>query len=283
MNLPLKNNAAVSAELARQADRYRLRILEMTIKGNGGHIGGSYSVIDMLTALYHRVMNHDPQNPHWEGRDRLIFSKGHCCLALYNVLAEFGYFPKENLETYYQDGGYLAGHPTYGKIPGAEATAGSLGHGLSIAVGMAIAARHRKQDRRIFTILGDGESNEGSVWEGFAAGGQFGLTNLTAIVDCNGYESLGTVDEIMSIEPLRGRLESFGWAVREIDGHDMDEILSTLESVPFHPSKPSAIISRTNKGNGVSFMENVSKWHYRAPSDDEAEQARREIEARINR
>ena len=269
--------------LSRQADRYRLRILEMAIKGNGGHIGGSFSVIEMLTALYHRVLNHDPQNPNWEGRDKLVFSKGHCCLALYNVLAEFGYFPKEKLETYYQDGGYLAGHPTFGKIPGVEATAGSLGHGLPIAVGMAIAARHRGENRRIFTILGDGESNEGSVWEGFAAGGQFGLSNLTAIIDCNGYESLGTVDEIMSIEPLAGRLQSFGWEVREINGHNMDEILGALERVPFNSSKPSAIVSRTNKGNGVSFMENVSMWHYRAPSEEEAAQARRELEARINR
>jgi len=283
MSALLENDVGGTAELARQADRYRLRILEMAIKGNGGHIGGSFSVIEMLTALYHRVMKHDPENPNWEGRDKLVFSKGHCCLALYNVLAEFGYFPKEKLDTYYQDGGYLAGHPTYGKIPGVEATAGSLGHGLPIAVGMAIAARHLGEDRRIFTILGDGESNEGSVWEGFAAGGQFGLSNLTAIIDCNGYESLGTVDEIMSIEPLAGRLASFGWEVREIDGHNMDEILGALESVPFHASKPSAIVSRTNKGNGVSFMENVSKWHYRAPSEEEAAQARLELEARINR
>jgi transketolase len=278
----LKNFTPEARELSRKADLYRLGILEMAIEGSGGHIGGSFSVIEMVTALYHAVMKHDPKNPKWDGRDRLVFSKGHCCLALYNVLAEFGYFPKDNLKTYYKDGGFLAGHPTYGKIPGVEATAGSLGHGLPISIGMAIAAKHRGKSGRIFTILGDGECNEGTVWEAFAAGPQFNLDNLTAIVDCNGYESLGTVEEIMSIEPLAQRLTSFGWAVREIDGHDMEEVLSALRAVPFEAGKPSAIVSRTNKGNGVSFMKNVSMWHYRAPTKDEATKARAEIEARIN-
>jgi transketolase len=274
-------NTFTSPELARKADQYRLRILEMAIAGGGGHIGGSYSVIELVTALYHDIMKHDPQNPSWEGRDRLVFSKGHCCLALYTVLADLGYFPSAYLDTYYQDGGYLAGHPTFGKIPGVEATAGSLGHGLPISIGMALAARQRQETWGVYTILGDGECNEGSVWEGFAAGSQFGLDNLTAIVDCNGYESLGTVDEIMSIEPLGERLASFGWSVREIDGHNIDEILSTLRDVPFETGKPSAVVSRTNKGNGVSFMENVSKWHYRAPTTEEADLARKELEARI--
>jgi transketolase len=280
MNVEMKNSFLDADELQRQADEYRLGILDMTISGNGGHIGGSFSVIEMLTALYHRILKHDPKNLEWEDRDRLVFSKGHCCLALYNVLAGTGYFPKERLKTYYQDGG-LTGHTTYGKVPGVEATAGSLGHGLSISVGMAVAAKHQNRDWRVFTILGDGEINEGSVWEAFAAGPQFGLDNLIAVIDCNGYESLGTVDEIMSIEPLPERLRSFGWAVREINGHDMTEVLSTLGQIPFEQGKPSAIVSRTNKGNGVSFMENVFKWHYRELSEEEAEQARSELMARI--
>jgi transketolase len=279
MNEFSSHNKLKPNELAFKANEFRLGILNMAVRGNGGHIGGAFSVIDIITALYFNILKHDPANSSWSERDRLVFSKGHCCLALYNVLADFGYFPKDWLETYYQDGGRLAGHPTYGGIPGVEATAGSLGHGLSISIGMALAAKAKNEDHRVFTVLGDGECNEGSVWEAFAAGSQFKLDNLTVIIDCNGYESLGTVDEIMSIEPLAERLGSFGWSVEEINGHDMTKILEVLEKTPFDNKKPSAIISRTNKGNGVSFMENVSMWHYRAPSADEEKLARQEIEA----
>lgn len=281
MRRPLNNELPTGEQLAQRANAFRLEILEMAVRGKGGHLGGSYSVIDVLTTLYYRVLSHDPSQPDWPDRDRLIFSKGHSCLALYCVLADLGYFPKADLETYYLNDGHLAGHPTFGSVTGVEATTGSLGHGLSISVGMAMSAKLDDMPRRVFTILGDGECNEGSVWEAFASGAQFKLDNLTAIVDCNGYESLGTVDEIMSIEPLGDRLRSFGWAVAEIDGHDFDQLIPSLENIPLEAGKPTAIISRTAKGKGVSFMENVSKWHYRAPSPDEAALARTELKALI--
>jgi len=274
-----ETNLPTAEDLTRTANRLRQNILEMVIKAGGGHIGGSYSSIDILTALYMRVLRHDPENPDWPGRDRLIFSKGHSCLALYNVLAECGYFPKERLQQYCTDGGAFAGHPERDLVPGAEATTGSLGHGLPIAVGMAMAAKLDGEGHRTVCILGDGECNEGSVWEAFMAGAQFKLNNLTAIIDSNKYESLGTVEEILSIEPLGERLSNFGWAVREIDGHNMTEILGVLESLPFEAEKPNAIVAHTIKGKGVSFMENVSMWHYRGPNQDEAAKARAELEA----
>jgi transketolase len=276
-----KSNLPSAVELARTANRLRLNVLEMVIKAGGGHIGGSFSVIDILSALYLRVLNHDPGNPDWPGRDRLVFSKGHSCLALYNVLAECGYFPKENLDCYCVDGGAFAGHPERKLVPGAEATTGSLGHGLPIAVGMAMSAKLNGESHRTVCVLGDGECNEGSVWEAFMAGAQFKLDNLTAIIDSNKYESLGTVEEILSIEPLGERLADFGWAVREIDGHDMARILDALENAPYEEGKPNAIVAHTVKGKGVSFMEGVSMWHYRGPSEDEAEKARAELKALV--
>ncbi|MEQ8666528.1 MAG: transketolase [Rhodospirillales bacterium] len=274
-------NTPSADDLARKANTLRMNVLEMVIRAGGGHIGGSFSVIDVLTALYLRIMRHDPASPDWDARDRLVFSKGHSCLALYNVLAECGYFPKESLDRYCVDDGLFAGHPERDLVPGAEATTGSLGHGLPLAVGMAIARNLDQAGHRVFCVLGDGECNEGSVWEAFMAGPQFGLDCLTAIVDSNKLESLGTVSEILSIEPLGQRLANFGWAVREIDGHDMTEIVDTLESLPFEPGKPSAIVAHTTKGKGVSFMENVTMWHYRGPNPDEAAAARRELKALI--
>ncbi len=276
------NNWTELAVLARKANEMRREILEMVIAAKGGHIGGSYSVIDVLTALYLRVLRHDPADPGWEGRDRLVFSKGHCCLALYNILAEAGYFPRDDLKHYCVDGGKFAGHPEYGLVPGVEATTGSLGHGLPIAVGMALAARMDGRDHRVFCVLGDGECNEGSVWEALMAGSQLKLSGLTIVIDSNKLESLGRVEDILSIEPLGDRLESFGWVVREIDGHDMSEIVDALESVPFRADMPSAIIAHTVKGKGVSFMEGVTMWHYRSPNDEEAEKARAEIEALLS-
>lgn len=277
----LRNAPSVDA-LTRTANVLRMDVLEMVINAGGGHIGGSFSVIDVLTALYLRIMRHDPARPDWAARDRLLFSKGHSCLALYNVLAECGYFPRQSLDRYCVDDGLFAGHPERDLVPGVEATTGSLGHGLPIAVGMAIARKLDRADHRIFCVLGDGECNEGSVWEAFMAGPQFGLDCLTAIVDSNKLESLGTVNEILSIEPLGQRLANFGWAVREIDGHDMAEIVDALESVPFEEGKPSAIVSHTIKGKGVSFMENVTMWHYRGPDPEEADAARRELKALID-
>lgn len=281
MTQPTLANVPTPGDLARRANLLRRAVLEMAIKAKGGHIGGSFSVIDVLTALYLRVLRHDPGNPAWAGRDRVVFSKGHSCLALYNVLAEAGYFPRGNLDRYCVDGGLFAGHPEHNLVPGVEATTGSLGHGLPIAVGMALAAQMDGTDRRTFAILGDGECNEGSVWEAFMAGPQFKLDRLTVIIDSNKLESLDRVENILNIEPLGERLRHFGWAVREIDGHDMGQILDALESLPFEPGRPSAIVAHTVKGKGVSFMENVTMWHYRGPSTEEAQAARAELEALV--
>ena len=265
-------------ELEKIASGLRLEILDMAIRAKGGHIGGAFSVIDTLTVLYMNILNHDPQNPSWESRDRLLFSKGHSCLALYTVLAECGYFKKQLLEKYAVDEGAFAGHPEREFIPGVEITAGSLGHGHSLGVGMALAGKIDSKDYRVFVVSSDGELNEGSTWEAIMSASQYNLDNLTIIIDYNKYISLGTINSIMNIDPLKKRFESFGWAVNEIDGHNMGEIVSSLEKIPYNKDKPSAIIANTIKGKGVSFMENVPMWHFRAPSPEEAILARKELE-----
>lgn len=277
------NNKQEISWLAHKADELRILILEMVIRAGGGHIGGAYSIIEVVTALYFRVLNHDPQNPSWSNRDRLLFSKGHGCLALYAALAEAGYFEKERLEKFCVDGGLLAGHPEREFVPGVEITSGSLGHGLSIGVGMALAAKIDKKKYHVYVVLSDGECNEGSTWEALMSGAQFNLDNLTVVIDSNKYISLGPIAEIMNIEPLSERLRDFGWAVNEIDGHDMNQIVGALEKVPFKSGKPSAIIANTVKGKGVSFMENVPMWHYRAPNEGEAELALRELKEALDK
>lgn len=276
MSLNSKNKPDVSW-LARKANELRILALEMAIRAGGGHLGGAFSVIDVITALYFRVLNHQPENPSWPERDRLLFSKGHSCLALYTALAETGYFEKERLGKFCVDDGLLAGHPERELVPGAEITAGSLGHGLSIAVGMALAARIDKKNHKVYAVLSDGECNEGSTWEAIMSGAQLGLDNLTLIIDNNKFISLGPLAGIMNIEPLGDRLRDFGWGVEEIDGHDMNQIVSALEKVPFEPGKPSVIVANTVKGKGVSFMENVAMWHYRGPNPEEAKAALQEL------
>lgn len=269
--------------LARKATEMRISILTMVCRAGGGHIGGAFSIIDVMTALYFRVLTHDPKDPLWPERDRLLFSKGHGCLALYTVLAETNYFTKDKLKGFCVDGGTLAGHPERHFIPGVEVTAGSLGHGLSLGVGMALAHKmDSRSSRHVFAVLSDGECNEGSVWEAVMSASQFKLDGLTAIIDSNKYESLGRVSEIMNIEPLAEKLRSFGWAVCEIDGHDMSQIVDALERVPVESGKPTAIVAHTVKGKGVSFMENVPMWHYRAPNEQEADTAFSELEAALD-
>ena len=270
--------------LALIADRLRLAIVDMVVCAKGGHLGGALSVIDILVALYlGGILRYDPARPKWEQRDRFVLSKGHCCMAMYNVLAEAGYFPRYLLESYCADDGMFAGHPEHELVPGVEATTGSLGHGLPMAVGMALAGKLTAQDWHVYCVLGDGECNEGSVWEAFMAGAQFKLDRLVAIVDSNKLESLDRVENILSIEPLGERLRHFGWAVREIDGHDMGELLATLRALPAEPGKPTAVVAHTVKGKGVDFMEGVVKWHHRKLSVEEAAMARRQIQERIER
>jgi len=264
-------------ELEKIASSLRLEILDMVIRANGGHIGGSFSVIDILAVLYMNILKHNPQDPSWEFRDRLLFSKGHSCLALYTVLAECGYFHKKMLEKYAVDNGSFAGHPERDFIPGVEITAGSLGHGPSLGVGIALAGQIDKKDYRVFIVSSDGELNEGSTWEAIMSASQYNLDNLTLIIDYNKYISLGKINSIMHVDPLKDRLESFGWAVSEIDGHNMGEIVACLGNLPLQENKPSAIIANTIKGKGVSFMENVSMWHFRAPDVEEAKVAKQEL------
>ena len=263
--------------LARKAQESRITILQMVIRAGSGHIGGAYSAVDLVTALYFRVLKHDPSDPSWEGRDRLIYSKGHTCLALYSALAHSGYFRPSRLKEFLVDGGLLAGHPEMGHIPGVEVTTGSLGHGLPLANGMAMALKMDGGQQRVITLMGDGECNEGSNWEAFMCSAQFGLDRITAIIDNNKLESLAPTSEIMAIEPMADKLRAFGWGVREIDGHNMAEIIDALESTPFEPGKPSAIVAHTIKGKGVSFMEGVTKWHQRGLTPDEAETAFAEL------
>ncbi|MBI5065385.1 transketolase [Candidatus Woesearchaeota archaeon] len=265
--------------LSNKANELRIEILKMVNKSQGGHIGGAYSVIDVMTALYFNVLNYDPKNPSWSDRDRLVFSKGHGCLALYTVLAEVGYFGKENLDKYCVDEGLLGGHPERGLIPGVEVSSGSLGHGVSFGVGMALAAKIDKKQYKTYVVISDGELNEGSTWEGFMAGAQFKLDNLTVIIDSNKHISLGRTEDIMNVEPLPKRLESFGWNVQDIDGHSMSEILNALDATQYSQGKPNAIVANTIKGKGVSFMENATKWHYRRPKGDEFPNALAELEA----
>jgi transketolase len=259
------------------SNEIRLKILDVVFHAPGGHIGGSYSVIDILTALYYEVLRHDPKNPEWEGRDYLILSKGHCCLALYAILEKTGYFDFSYLRSYCDNGGKLGGHPKRGDAPGIEATTGSLGHGLSIGNGIAMAYKIQKKSNHIYVVLGDGEMNEGSVWEALMFASQQSLDNLTIIIDNNKLESLDHTNNILSIEPLEERLHSFNWNVKRIDGHNFSDILQALDVKTLKPNKPMAIIADTKKGKGVSFMEGVAMWHHRKLTPDEYEVALKEL------
>jgi len=263
------------AELAR---RIRRRTLSMIRKAHSSHIGGAFSMAEVLATLYSGILRIDPVRPHWPERDRLILSKGHACAALYVVLAERGFFPREWLDEFYQDGGRLAGHATHHGVPGVEASTGALGHGLSIACGMALAATRDERPYRVFAVLSDGECDEGSTWEAAMFAAHHRLDRLVAIVDYNKIQSLGRVEEVLNLEPFANKWRSFGWTVREEDGHDTDRLKETLSQIPFERDRPSCLIAHTIKGRGVSFMEDRLLWHYRSPDDGEFEQAVQELE-----
>lgn len=247
-------------------------ILNMVTSGKSSHVGSALSCADILTVLYFEVMNIDPHHPDDPNRDRFILSKGHGCTAQYAVLAELGFFPKERLRTYYKKDGLL-GHATYQMVPGLEVSTGSLGHGLGIGVGMAYAAKLDAKSYRVFVVVGDGECNEGSIWEAALAAPQWKLDNLVVIVDANNIQGCGTTIDILNLEPFKEKWESFGWAVKEVDGHDLSKINSTLHTLPFEPGKPSLLIAHTVKGKGVSFMENTVEWHYKSPDPAQYKQA----------
>jgi len=244
--------------------KYLRSLMTRMLKGGRrGHIGSTLSLIEMLRVLYDDVLRHDPKNPKWKERDRCVLSKGHGCIALFAILADKGYFPMEELDQFCSTTGILGGHPEYNKVPGVEASTGALGHGLSIGVGMALAARADKRDSKIFIIMGDGEINEGSVWEAAMSAGNLKLDNLIAMVDYNKIQSAGPTREICNLEPLGDKWRAFNFDVKEVDGHDVSALQKILKE-PRAKGKPTIIICHTVKGKGLSFAENDPKWHHQS-------------------
>ena len=269
-------------ELKIKSVEYRQKILKYIYHAKAGHTGGSLSCIDILNVLYNKVMNVSPANFDDPGRDRYVQSKGHSVEALYVVLADQGFFPEEDLLTLCRYQSPYIGHPTK-KVRGMEQNTGGLGHGLAICAGNAIAAKKDKLPLRVFTLLGDGEMAEGSNWEALMLAAHYKLDNLCAILDYNKQQITGAVADVIGLEPLRQKLEAFGWAVREVDGHDVEALADTLQSLPFEDGKPSFIIAHTIKGKGISFMEKVLKWHHGVPSPEQYDQAMGELESALQK
>lgn len=263
--------------LRRMAAELRGRVVEMSHTAQAAHLASSLSCADILAAAYGRVLRIDPARPQDPLRDRFILSKGHAAAALYAVLAMRGFFNPALLETYCQDGALLAEHPPANTLPGVEAATGSLGHGLPIALGMALAGRIQGQAYRVYALLSDGENNEGSVWEAamFAAGQK--LDNVCVVVDYNKWQATARSNDVLALASLRDKWAAFGWDAREVDGHDPDALAALMDAVPNGSGKPVALIAHTVKGKGVSFMEDDNNWHYRAPTADEVARARREL------
>lgn len=260
-------------ELQDTARHLRVEVLKMLHTSQSGHTGGSLSAIDVMTVLYFQRMRHDPSNPAWEERDRFVLSKGHAAPALYACLAGCDYFPKDDLKTLRRLGSHLQGHPDMNKTPGVEVCTGSLGQGISQAVGLAMAARLAGRSSRVYTLLGDGEMQEGQVWEAAMSAAHYGLGNLCAIVDQNGLQIDGEVEKVMNVGPLGPKFLAFNWHVLEVDGHDIQAIARAFDEAEAVSDRPTAIIARTVKGKGVPFFEHKASYHGVAPSDDELERA----------
>ncbi|WP_199614010.1 transketolase [Paenibacillus alkalitolerans] len=269
-------------ELERKAAEIRIELLKIIHRAGMGHTGGSLSNADILTVLYCEVMRIDPANPMWVDRDRFIASKGHSVESLWCILADRGFFPKEELDTYCQFGTRLIGHPN-NKVPGIEMNTGALGHGLSVAVGMALAAARDRKDYRVYCLMGDGEQAEGSVWEAAMAGAHYGLDNLIGIVDRNRLQISGSTEDVMGLEPLDDKWRAFGWHVVSVDGNDIGGLLDAFRAVPEKTGKPTLVLADTVKGKGVSFMENQVKWHHHVPNDIELALALEELRGKIDR
>ena len=264
-------------ELKKIANNIRIGIIESIYNAKSGHPGGSLSCADILTVLYFNQMNINPDKADSPSRDRLVLSKGHSAPALYSTLANRGYFSKETLVSLRKIDSNLQGHPDMRKVPGVDASTGSLGQGLSIANGMALSSKLNKDGYRVYCILGDGELQEGQVWEAAMSSSHFKLDNLCAIVDNNNLQIDGTVDNVMNIYPLNDKFESFGFHVIEVNGHDMKELINAFDEAKNTKGKPTVVIAKTIKGKGVSFMENVAGWHGRAPKEDEYSLAMKEL------
>jgi len=251
------------------AKEIRKKILKMIFTSQSSHIGSALSCVDILTTLYFKILKIDPQKPSAENRDRFILSKGHAASALYATLAQRGFFSEEVLNSYCLNGGKLPGHSTIHCVPGVEVSTGSLGHGLAIGAGMAIAGKHDNKNYRVFVLMSDGECDEGSVWETAMFASHHELDNLIGILDYNKLQAFGKTKDVLNLEPLRKKWVSFGWQVKEIDGHNFKQIEKVLSKAPFKKNKPSIIIAHTIKGKGISFMENKLEWHYKSPSKEE--------------
>ena len=272
-----RNRDIDEATLSVIAREVRKDILKMTSAVNSGHPGGAMSATDIIVTLYYYKMRHNPEDPKWEKRDRFVLSKGHVCPALYSVLARTGYFPFEKLNEFRRIDGALQGHPDMRKTPGIEISTGSLGHGIGAAVGMALALKLDKSDSRVYCMIGDGEAQEGSVWEATMAASHYNLDNLCVILDNNNLQIDGPVDEIMSIYPMMEKWRAFGWHVIEINGHDFGEIKAALDEADTVKYKPTMIVAKTVKGKGVSFMENRAEWHGKALPPDLLREALKEL------
>lgn len=256
-------------DLKKIAVDIRKKILKMHFNAQSSHIGSSLSCVEIMVSLYFGILRIDPKNPLDANRDRFLLSKGHAASVLYATLARRGFFDKSLLENYCCDGGLLPGHCCRNSVPAIEVSTGSLGHGLPMGIGMALAAKHDRQQYRTFVLLSDGECDEGSVWESAMFAGHYKLDNLIAIVDYNKIQAFRRTEEVLNLEPFADKWKAFGWEVKEIDGHNFSEIIETLKGIPFKNGKPNIIIAHTVKGKGISFMENKLVWHYNAPNESE--------------
>lgn len=263
--------------LDKRAKSLRRTIVRMLEHSRRGHFSPALSLVEILRVLYDDVLKYDPANPKWAERDRCILSKGHGCLALYAILAEKRFFPEEQLWKFCSKDGILGGHPEQCKVPGVEASTGSLGHGLSIGIGFALNARYEKMDYRTFVILGDGECNEGSIWEGAMCASKHKLDNLTVLIDYNKQQAYASTFEVLNLEPFADKWKSFGFAVAEVDGHNVKELRNVLADLPFEKDKPNAVICHTVKGKGIEFIERDLKWHHKSRINDEEIQAFYEV------
>jgi transketolase len=258
------------------AKHIRLNALKMVYQAKTSHIGGALSMADLLAVLYSSELKYNVKNPNWEQRDRFILSKGHSCTSYYAVLALCGFFSLDELNEFGKDGSRLLSHTTH-HVPGIEVSSGSLGHGLPIACGMALAAKRKKENFRTYVLVGDGEMDEGSNWEALLFATHFKLDNLCLIIDYNKIQSLGMTNDVLRLEPLKAKLEAFGWNVVQIDGHNHTAIMDAFKLARIEKEKPSVIIADTIKGKGVSFMENTLLWHYKSPDEEQYNQAINEI------
>ncbi len=261
------------------ANTIRQDIIRMLVESKSGHPGGSLGMADVFAALYYSVLRHDPKNPIWAERDRLVLSNGHICPVLYATLANVGYFPKSELMTLRKLGSHLQGHPHKGMVPGIENSSGPLGQGISMAVGMALVGKREGASWRVYAIMGDGEQNEGQVWEAALLASKFKLDNLVAIIDRNDIQIDGTTNDVLPLEPLAAKYKSFGWKVVEVDGHDIQAFIKSCDLAKKSKGKPVLLICKTTPGKGVSFMEGKFSWHGKSPKKEEAEIALRELQS----